>query len=166
MALWALFALIGAGLFAIVVEIFVPAMGLIGAAGGIAIVAAVVTAFVEHGAGAGMAAFVTALVAVPAVLALLFRAFPHSIVGRRLILKTMLGHNPETSLEDSIAALDTLVGKEGLAVTDLRPSGTAIIENRRLSVVSAGEYIAKGATVQVMKAEGSRVVVRAKRDGA
>ncbi len=162
MALWGLFALIGAGLFAIIVEVFVPAMGLIGIAGGITIVAAVVLAFVEHGAGAGMMALITAAVAVPSAFALLFRVFPHSIVGKRLILKTMLGPSSESRLGDSIAALDTLVGEEGVALTDLRPSGTAMIGNRRMSVVTGGEYIAKGTTLHVTKEEGSRVVVRAK----
>ncbi len=162
MALWSLFALIGAGLFAVVVEIFVPAMGLIGIAGGVTIVTAVVLAFNEHGAAAGMATLITALIAVPSVLAMLFRVFPHSIVGRKLILRTMLGTGPERTLEESFKELDTLVGKEGVALSDLRPSGTARIDNRRLSVVTGGEYIPKDTTIYVTKEEGSRVVVRAK----
>ena len=162
MALWSLFALIGAGLFAIVVEIFVPAMGLIGVAGGIAIVAAVALTFSEHGAGAGMAALLTAVVAVPSVLALLFRVFPHSIVGRKLILKTMLGPSNQPGFESSLSELESLVGEEGVALTDLRPSGTARIANKRLSVVTGGEYISKDTPIHVIKEEGSRVVVRAK----
>lgn len=162
MALWSLFALIGAGLFAIVVEIFVPAMGLIGVAGGIAIVAAVALTFSEHGAGPGMAALLTAVVAVPSVLAVLFRVFPHSIVGRKLILKTMLGPSNQPGLEGSLSELESLVGESGVAVSDLRPSGTARIASKRLSVVTGGEYIPKDTPIYVIKEEGSRVVVRAK----
>ena len=53
-----------------------------------------------------------------------------------------------------------LIGMEGVALTTLRPSGTVILEGERIDVVSEGGYISQGARVIVVKAEGSRVVVR------
>jgi membrane-bound serine protease (ClpP class) len=52
-------------------------------------------------------------------------------------------------------------GKEGEAATDLRPAGTVVVEGKRLDVVTAGELIARGSKVKVVKVEGNRVVVRA-----
>ena len=52
------------------------------------------------------------------------------------------------------------MGLPGEAVTDLRPAGTAVINNRRVDVVSRGEYIDKGTNILVLEVEGNRVVVK------
>jgi len=54
-----------------------------------------------------------------------------------------------------------LVGRAGVALTDLRPSGTAQIGGERLDVVTEGEYIAAGREVKVIRSEGYRHVVSA-----
>ncbi len=56
---------------------------------------------------------------------------------------------------------DELRGKRGLTKSTLRPSGIAVIDGRRVDVVSQGAYIAPGTEVEVVKVEGQRVVVRA-----
>ncbi len=53
------------------------------------------------------------------------------------------------------------VGHVGTTVTALRPSGTADVEGMRLAVVSEGDFVPAGASVQVVLVQGSRVVVRA-----
>ena len=53
-----------------------------------------------------------------------------------------------------------LIGLEGIAITPLRPSGTVLIEDERIDVVSEGNFIQKGQKVKIIKAEGSRIVVR------
>ena len=53
-----------------------------------------------------------------------------------------------------------LVGKEGVALTALRPSGTCEIDGERIDVVSEREFITPGSRIKVVKAEGTRVVVR------
>lgn len=56
--------------------------------------------------------------------------------------------------------LEEKVGMQGIAITDLRPSGWITLENDRVFVVSEGSFITKGETVEVMKVEGNRIVVR------
>jgi membrane-bound serine protease (ClpP class) len=53
-----------------------------------------------------------------------------------------------------------LVGQDGVAVTDLRPAGTAQIGPERVDVVTEGEYVAQGQAVRVVRSEGYRHVVR------
>lgn len=53
-------------------------------------------------------------------------------------------------------------GKEGFALTPLRPAGTAEVEGHRLDVVTGGEFIAPNSRVVVVKVEGTRVVVKQK----
>ena len=54
-----------------------------------------------------------------------------------------------------------LLQREGVVVTALRPSGTAEIDGRRISVVSNGEVIENDCRVRVVLVEGARVVVEA-----
>ena len=53
----------------------------------------------------------------------------------------------------------TLLDELGVAMTDLRPSGTAFIKNRRVDVISEGDYIEKNGRIRVIRVEGNRVVV-------
>lgn len=166
MPLWVSFVLLAAGILAIYIEIFVPAAGLIGLAGGGMIVASVVLGYVYHDPITGTIFLFVSLVVVPTAIALGLKVFPKTPVGRRLIL----GPTPDPQSDSgreyrSDAPADQLnaepdVGDEGTAVTDLRPSGTGRFERRKLSVVTSGEYIERGAPVRIVRVEGNRIVVR------
>jgi membrane-bound serine protease (ClpP class) len=54
-----------------------------------------------------------------------------------------------------------LVGREGQAMTDLRPSGVGLFGDERVDVVSESEWIEQGALIKVISSEGYRHVVRA-----
>jgi membrane-bound serine protease (ClpP class) len=53
-----------------------------------------------------------------------------------------------------------LVGKTGVAMTDLRPAGVATVDGERVDVVTEGEYIDSGAGVEIIRTESYRHVVR------
>lgn len=57
--------------------------------------------------------------------------------------------------------LRDLLGKQGVALTILRPAGAAEIEGRRVDVVTEGGFIMKGSAIVVTRVEGTRVVVKA-----
>jgi membrane-bound serine protease (ClpP class) len=52
------------------------------------------------------------------------------------------------------------VGKKGLAVTTLRPSGKAEIGEEVLSVEAEGEFVEKGSEVEVIEVSANRILVR------
>jgi membrane-bound serine protease (ClpP class) len=82
------------------------------------------------------------------------RWFPRSPIGRKMTVARDLGESKGT--EDG---LNALLGKTGKASSGLHPSGFAVIEGRRVDVITQGEMIDKGATVRVVEVEGNRVVV-------
>ena len=53
-----------------------------------------------------------------------------------------------------------LMGARGTTVSPLRPSGTAMFDRQRVSVVADGQFIPANSPVDVVAVEGSRVVVR------
>jgi len=53
-----------------------------------------------------------------------------------------------------------LSGKEGESITSLRPSGMALIDGKKFSVVTEGMFIAKGIKIKVVRVEGGKIFVR------
>ena len=159
MTLWVLATLFSIGFVAIFIELFVPAAGLIGAAGVITMILSTVLAYIHHGRTTGTAFLAILLLGTPAVLWVGLKAFPRTFVGKRLILgKTFGAEEGYTSFTGD--KYEGLAGKEGVAVTMLRPSGMARIGGVKYSVVTGGEPIEKNQPVRVLKVEGSRIVVR------
>jgi len=56
--------------------------------------------------------------------------------------------------------LEELVGETGVAVSDCRPSGWVIVDERKIFVVSEGEFISNGDPIKILTVDGNRVVVR------
>jgi len=54
---------------------------------------------------------------------------------------------------------ETLVGMEGIAHSDLRPGGTAYFGDRKIDVVTLGDYIARQSPVRIVAVHGNRIVV-------
>ena len=98
-------------------------------------------------------AFILAII----VILFLLKYLPKSKVWNNLVLKKNID---EQSGYTSDKKLKELIGKNGKALTDLRPSGTALIENSRIDVVTSGEYINKGSKILVISEEGSKIVVQ------
>jgi membrane-bound serine protease (ClpP class) len=79
--------------------------------------------------------------------------FPDSRVARMFISEKTVG--------DIGTERPELLDQTGTALTNLRPSGMAIIDGKRVDVVTEGALIERGTPVRVVAVEGMRVVVRA-----
>jgi len=78
--------------------------------------------------------------------------FPDSRVAKKFISQGSVGELGVEKLE--------LLNGTGVALTQLRPSGTASINGQRVDVVTEGGLIERGAAIQVVAVEGARIVVR------
>jgi membrane-bound serine protease (ClpP class) len=141
-----------AGLLLLALETILPGL-VAGAAGLVCLLTSVILAYHQLGVQAGNT--VLALVSGLLILGvfLWFRFFPRSRLGRNFVSKGVVGE---------IRAEQTgLLHHTGTAVTNLRPSGTALIDGRRIDVVTEGAMVEPGSPVRVVAVEGMRVVVRA-----
>jgi membrane-bound ClpP family serine protease len=57
--------------------------------------------------------------------------------------------------------LKYLLGKQGVAITDLRPTGTGNFEDIEFDVISEGKYILRGTKLVIYKVQGSKLIVKA-----
>ena len=146
--------LLSAGLLMVGAELFVPG-AVLGTLGVASLVAAVVVAFYAFGPAIGFYIALGVLVLMAVSIAVWAKFFPRSSIGKKMTLA-----EDGRTFKASQEGLSQLAGKEGEAKSDLRPAGFALIEGRRVDVVTEGGMISKGDRVRVVQVEGNRVVVR------
>ncbi|MCL4180592.1 MAG: hypothetical protein KJ072_22955 [Verrucomicrobia bacterium] len=142
--------LVGAAL--LLLETVLPGMiaGLVGLG---CLIAGVVLAYTDFGLRTGNLVLVVVLVGVVIGTLCWMRYLPDSPMARLFISRGTIGTIGAEQPE--------LLHRAGVALTQLRPSGTALIDGRRVDVVSEGQLIEKGSRLKVVATEGLRVVVRA-----
>lgn len=146
--------LLVAGVVLIGLELVVPG-GILGAVGLVSMMAGF-----YYFLGGGWDAFVIVggTVAVLAVIcALLFWLVPSSLSWNPFVLR-----EKQKNSEGYTGAGDysAYLGKKGKVIAPLRPAGTAVIDGERVDVVSFGDYINKDAEIEVVKIEGSKLLVK------
>lgn len=60
----------------------------------------------------------------------------------------------------SSSDLNYLLGKEGVALTDLRPTGIGNFDGIDFDVISEGKYISKDTKLIIYKVQGSKLIVK------
>jgi membrane-bound serine protease (ClpP class) len=155
------------GLAALAIEILVlPGFGIAGVIGIVCLTVSVVLALTGTAPTPSDLAQALAIVAASAVIiaAVAYTWIRHLPTSNRfggLLLKGA-GHRLEGFV--TAPSRPDLVGRSGVALTDLRPSGTAGFGDERLDVVTEGEYLRQGSAVEVIRSDGYRHVVRLARD--
>lgn len=153
---WIAVALAVAGLVLLILEIFVvPGFGICGILGIASIIGAVVCV-APSVTVAVLQIFIAIAVAVLLVVISL-KCGRTRRVWSRLILKDST--STAGGYVSQPATINQLVGKSGVALTDLRPSGAALLDGRRTDVLTEGSFIKRGTAVRVIRVDGSSVVV-------
>jgi len=153
------------GLVLLGVEVFViPGFGLFGILGGIAVLGGLFMSLLgslptmPDFTRAGMVLTTSALIVLVTAWVII-RSLPGSSRLTRSGILLASRTDRRVGYESAPHRTD-LVGREGLAITDLRPSGTGLFEDERVDVVSESEWIQAGTPIRIVSAEGYRHVVR------
>lgn len=143
------------GIVLLLAEIFVPSFGVLGILGVLCLIGGIVLA--AYSTENALASLGFAFVVTIVVLLFTARYFKHKGIWSKFVLKDQM-----TSEQGYNSATDhrSLIGKKGIAITPLRPSGTAFIDGQRIDVISAGDFIDKSQKIEVDQVEGTRVVVK------
>lgn len=152
-------ALVALGLALVILEVFVPSGGVLGFFSVLAIVAGVVMAFVQQGPAVGMLVLAATVVAVPIVLAVAFRIFPLTPLGRRVIAAPpdRGAVVPDAERRDLLRGL---VGHTGRATSDLLPWGEVEVDGATHEAMSESGPIGSGCDVEVVGVQPGGLVVR------
>ncbi len=94
------------------------------------------------------------------VITLLMKFVPGIPIFNRIVLTTE--ETPDFGFKDTKETLKpNLIGKQGNAITPLHPAGKVEIGETTLDVVTQGDFINKGQTVEIVEAKGNHIVVKA-----
>jgi membrane-bound serine protease (ClpP class) len=143
------------GLLGILWELHVvPGHGVPGILGVLALLLAVLLAFGIPFFFVAIETVSTSIVLTAIAFWFLTRYFPQNAWFAKLTLHAVQGADYVTSSDFS-----GFLGGIGTAHSFLRPAGIALIDGKRLNVLTEGEFIAAGTPVRVTRVEGARVFV-------
>ncbi len=152
------------------VEIFItPGFGILGALGVFAVVVSLVLALtsmpidISFSTGTLSTAFARVFVSLLAAVALFFVAFallPRTRIGGKLVLASTIATTSSGGREGAVIASVLDAGQPGVAESFLRPAGIGRFGDKRIDVVSEGDFIEQGSKIVIVRTQGNRVVVK------
>jgi len=151
--LTAIIIIVVLSVIAIIAEMVLPA-GILGVAGAIGLVAAVVMVYGEYGATAGLLTFLGASMFGAISFWYWMKNFHRLPFTRNMVHRTEVGDDAARS------DMRSMIGKTGVALTEMMPSGRALIEGEKISVIAESGVIDKDAELRVVGTSGASLVVR------
>ena len=158
--------LLAAGIALAFLEAILPSGGILAVLAIFAIVGSLIFAFQES-VNTGLLFIGLVVFILPATAVLGLKLWPHTPIGKRMILKAIRTPAPGQTLPDPRGA-DTyakLLHRTGTTVTPLRPAGTIEIDQERYSAVAEGEFIDAKTPIEVVRLDGNSIVVDQKTPG-
>lgn len=158
--IWGLTLMLAAGVM-LVVEVFVPTAGILGVVAAVTALIGVVCLWrynEYYGAGGLLAAVIIG----PTVAYYGLKMYRHTPLGRKMIgvPEDEEVERQRRADEAEKAATHALLGKEGTALTDLRPVGMIQVGDQRLDALAEVMFIQKGSKVRVIGVSTGQVKVR------
>lgn len=160
---WLVITLLSLGVVLLAIEIFVPGFGVFGVTGFVSVIAGILVRVIGKGLSVGMAfayaGFIIFIVGV--VVAIVFfimvLSAKNGLINKTPIISTTTA--VPVGKTASTPDYSEILGKKGVSLTDLNPSGKATIDGEIYDVVSMGEYIYANMPIKVVKIEGAIISV-------
>lgn len=144
------------GLAFIVLELFLPSGGVLGFIAAVLLVGSVVYAYLKCDIAVGTAFLAATVITVPIMIGIAIRVWPYTPMGRMILL--------DSATEEYVDSHESsghteLVGRRGIARSNLLPSGVAEIDGNRWDVIIVGPAADRGDLIEVVEVEGNRILV-------
>ncbi|MCS6974785.1 MAG: hypothetical protein N2044_02675 [Cyclobacteriaceae bacterium] len=148
---WIIALLIIAGIALLIVEVvFIPGTTVVGLLGLIFLVAGVSFSYSHYGPETGFYILLLSLLAFAFALYWSFR--------KGAWKKFSLNQSIESRVNEGITQV-LKAGMEGVAVSALRPAGSAEFEGKIFEVTTHGDYLAAGSRIRIVEIQGSTIIV-------
>jgi membrane-bound ClpP family serine protease len=143
----------------LMVEVLLPAHGLIGAMGVVlALVGVGVVFYHNQWAGVGVAYGLAA--ATPFAVVLWLKIWPRTPLGKRLILAAPTSRRPLDDAQSEAAGTTSLIGQVGITTSELRPGGTCEVAGQRVACSAEHGLIPRDTAIRIIAVTDGHLVVR------
>lgn len=140
------------------VEVFLPTAGTVGIFALLVAIGAVAAAFL-HSVMYGSIFLLLIVVAIPFLFAAAVKIWPHTPIGRMILIGDIKKENVMPKDSHYIRVADQ-IGKIGVAHTKMYPSGIVIIDDEKFDALTKGFPIEAGESVKVVSVEANRLQVQ------
>lgn len=146
------------GVVVVIAEIILPSGGILSILAAGVFGYSLFIVFNDISKTAGMAFVAADIILIPVLV----------IVGLKMLARSPATLRKTLSREEGVSSqspeLDSYLNSEGRAITDLRPAGMALIDGKRMDVVTRGEYLDRDTEIRVTAVTGNQIIVRKKDD--
>jgi len=146
-----------AGFVLVGIEMALPGFGLPGISGIISLVLGII--FIADTISEGIIMAIIVIVILGIMLAVAMTLLGSKKMKSPMVLREDV-KGEQGFLESS--DLEYLVGKEGLALTDLRPAGKGMFDGIEFDILSGGSFINKGSNIRIYKIRDNKLIVKEK----
>ena len=154
--IWAILLFVLALAF-LALEMFIPSGGLLAVLSVACIVGSVVFVIIDRGFAVGTVYLLFLAVLIPLVVMGAIQYWPYTPIGRRIL---NVGPDDE-AIPPTVPKHIDLIGKRGHARTKMLPSGEITVDGLHYDAVTEGVAVEAGQPVEVIRVDGTRIVVRA-----
>ncbi|EMI25482.1 NfeD family protein [Rhodopirellula europaea] len=144
-----------------IAEILVPSAGLLGLFAVAAAITAVLIAFTVS-LNFALAVILALLVLTPILLSIVLRLWPQTTIGKEILNRRSSeskSTTPTATAPDGTPLTD-LVGRYGVAASNLLPAGRVIVDGHKVDAVSTGMPIDSGDPIKVVRVQSGKLQVR------
>ncbi len=159
---WYVAVCIALGIVLLLIEVFEPGFGIFGISGIVLLVLSIVLRAIIRKPEDNPVAQVFQMLLLFLITGVLLFILLAVATKKNWLRKTPLiqsGTAVNKDFSDGTENFSFLVGKEGKAVTDLRPSGKAEIDGKVYDVVADNFFVSAGENIKVNNVEGSKIGV-------
>jgi membrane-bound ClpP family serine protease len=152
---WFPIAIFILGILLLILEVFIPNFGVAGMLGGLLLFGGI---YLNYG-DAGQSMFdlsIAGIISVVLAVVLLKKGYSFGNFDKLILEKNLNKTGGFSSTKD----YTDYMGKKGVTTTILRPTGKVAFDDKELQVLSSGEQIEHDVFVEVIKVEGSKIIVR------
>ena len=155
---WALLLLLG-GLLIVALELFVPSAGMLGIIAAALIIGGITVGFVDS-LSTGAMMLMIAVVALPVLLGVMFKIWPHTPLGKRILLKDLKPEDVLPQKSHYKKRNQSLVGQLGVAQTKMLPSGIVLVDGEKYDAISEGFAVEQGDAIKIVDVREHRIYVQ------
>lgn len=139
-----------------VVDLLIPSGGILAVASLIAGLVSVYFGF-QSGYTTGVITLTLILIAIPLFIAVALRLWPHTPIGKRVILKAP--DQPEPTATSDQAELQELIGQVGVTQSSLMPYGFVRLQGRNYNAMCESGFVDARQNVIVMSVQQRNLIV-------